>query len=95
MREENGLSIPRWFVRVTTGAIGLAVPWAAWVTLQLISIGVRVETLSHVNTRFHAHVADPALHRAGLGRVDDALGSLSGRLDRLEAKLDRLAEGQR
>jgi hypothetical protein len=66
--EPDDLTIPRWFLRLMSCVLGLAVPWAGWVTLQLATIEVKVEHAaqlqSQVQSRLHEHLADHEAHRA-------------------------------
>ncbi len=89
MGNDKDLSIPRWFVRLASGAIMLAVPWAAWVTVQLISIGVRLDGVSQTLPRFESHVADSSIHREGLLRLRAAVDAMQQRLDCLEGRIGR------
>lgn len=52
MAPTGGITIPRWFAAVGSAVMTLAVPWAIWVSGQLLSIGVRME----VHSSIHAEV---------------------------------------
>jgi hypothetical protein len=89
VNENASLTIPSWFIRLTAGAIALAIPWAVWVTIQLATISVRIETavelrddLGQLASRFSEHLSDPALHHAGMRDVNR-------RLDRIEKQIER------
>lgn len=88
----TSIAIPHWFVRLAAGMMTLAVPWAAWVTVQLVTIGVRIEattelrqTVDRLQAKFTEHLADPDNHTHGLREFQR-------RLDRVEAQLDHRAK---
>lgn len=46
----NGLSIPKWFMSVSTLVYALAVPWAIWVTNTLYHVKYQTEGQSQAST---------------------------------------------
>ena len=74
------------------GAVAAAlVPWVCWASGTLIRLDARLEAASVAAARieelreeFHAHVADPALHLAGVAQIKAQLDAIQRRLDQLE-----------
>jgi len=88
--EITSLNIPNWFVRLTSGVIALAVPWAIWVTIQLVTITVRLEAtvalhnqLNNLTAKLAIHLTDPEIHHA-------PMRDNFRRIERLETKLEQL-----
>ena len=79
--------IPKWFVMIASAVITLAIPWAGWVTLQLASISVKVENTSALQSQFNAHLSDPAIHHAGISRLDSRMESIEKRLSNVEQRV--------
>ena len=66
------LAIPKWFVRAVSAALGLAIPWAGWVTVQLATIGVSPGlslTLSKLSVTEGAAAARAKLVSPAAGQV--------------------------
>jgi hypothetical protein len=80
----DDLTIPKWFLRLMSCVLGLAVPWAGWVTLQLATIEVKVEQAAEASDQLYAHLADPDVHHAGVQRLDGRLGVLERRIEAVE-----------
>jgi hypothetical protein len=90
MPADTDWRIPVWFVRLVSAVLTLAVPWASWVTVQLVTIGVRVDQavesrqeIQRVSERLADHLASPDSH-SGLTR------DFTRRLDHHQTRLDRL-----
>ena len=88
---DNPVVIPGWAVKVAGGFGALAIPWAAWVTMTLATMSVKMDysnqadaKLVKLSSDFYEHVADPKLHRAGIAKLESDLGHLADRLDKLE-----------
>lgn len=87
--------IPGWLVKTVCAALGLAfaggIPWATSVTNSLSVMAVRLEHtqealdgLPALEQRFDKHIADPAIHHAGIARLQSKLDSLERRVEQLE-----------
>jgi hypothetical protein len=63
--------------------MALAVPWAGWVTIQLVQISVHVSDYKHVEVALRAHVADSHTH---------GIGTRIEMLSRMERNEERIAE---
>jgi len=85
------LEIPRWFIILFTGGwilfMSLFVPWAAWVSLQLVTVLVRLEATSQtqasvdtMQAQFHAHISNPSIH----SNLQISVDAIDKRLERLE-----------
>ncbi len=92
--DTTSLDIPNWFVRLTSGVITLAIPWAIWVTVQLATITVRLEStidlhdqLNGLTAKLTVHLTDPEIHHAP---IRDSLR----RIERLESKVEKLRHGE-
>ena len=91
--DDGSLTVPLWFVRIVTGVVVLAIPWASWVTIQLAQIGVRIESQSELRERvdllekrFTEHLVDPDIHAGGLSRLDARLSNIDRRVVSLEQR---------
>ncbi len=90
---DSPMVIPGWFIKVL-GAVGaLAVPWAAWVTMTLATMNVKLdlaskadEKVERVEARFREHVADSNLHSAAFAKVNATVEALTHRIERLEER---------
>lgn len=50
MADTNGsVTLPGWFVKLAGIVLALMVPWASWVTMQLATLGVRMEMAASQN----------------------------------------------
>lgn len=85
MDSHDDLTIPRWFLRLASCVLALAVPWAGWVTLQLAAIEVKVEHASGQQALLQAHLADAPAHAARETQL---------RLEAVERRLEAMAAGQ-
>ena len=54
----TNLTIPRWFLVIASTLMMAAVPWTAWVTVQLITIGVRASDYQSLSTIVTQHTSD-------------------------------------
>lgn len=87
----EAVAIPMWFARVASWGVGifiaLFVPWGAWVSSNLITIGVKVDSTAALTTQINdltqkvtAHVSDTEIHSGALRRVEQ----LERRVDAIE-----------
>lgn len=88
---EHPVIIPGWFAKVAGVVTAALVPWICWASGTLIRLDARLEAASVAAVRieelreeFHAHVADPALHLAGVAQIKAQLDAIQRRLDQLE-----------
>ena len=93
MDKENKevMAIPKWFVWLVSGFIGLFVPWASWVTMSLATISVRMENqieirdrISLLEAKFAEHLTERGIHH----HLEDDLKTIRERLNRLEKQAD-------
>jgi len=84
----DDIAIPRWFIRLASLVLVLAVPWSGWVTLELATIRVRVDALAGAGGRVEAHLDNPHVHHAGISRLGEHVDALEQRIDRLERAFD-------
>ena len=92
--EEGAMTIPKWFLWVASGVGGIFVaafiPWAAWVSMTLATLSVKLEAthelrarLNKAETTINEHLADPHVHQP-----------LKNRVDRLEDRIKQLENGK-
>mgnify|MGYP001579055721 CR=1 FL=1 len=66
----GGLSIPKWFMSISSFVYLLALPWAIWVTNTLYKVQYQTEGISYTTTR--------------LDKMADQLRVLERQVDRLD-----------
>ena len=90
---ENPVVIPGWFVKITGAVIGLLLPWAAWMTLQVVTIGVKLDIMTQASqevdilrAEYNDHISNPILHESGFKTVEVEIADLERRIVRLESR---------
>lgn len=72
------VGFPRWFLWVVsgtaTGFVTLFVPWAAWVSVTLVTMSVRAEIATKVQ-------ADVSANTVRIGAIEKAAGVIEARVD--------------
>ena len=81
----NVVAISKWFGRILLGLLPFAVLWCTWVSVQLVTIGVRVIDYKDVQLR----VVDLD---SKLGLVQARVGTMDERLHQVESDVRQLRE---
>lgn len=77
----EAVAIPKWFAQIAAWTCGifvaLFIPWGAWVSSNLITIGVKVDSTAALTTQLNdmqqkltAHVSDTEIHAGLVRRVE-------------------------
>ena len=97
----DGIRLPRWFLVLAGVVLPGAIAWAAWVSMQLVRLDIKLENVSNlgsriqsVETAFHSHTAVPSIHHSMLARLSDRISTneknVTSRMDRIEKALEEL-----
>lgn len=91
MSTDDSFIIPKWFIRVVGAAIVISVPWAMWVSNQLMQLQTKLEFAaegrSALQAAFDQHVTDPALHHSGFRQIERRIDDMNDRIYALDARL--------
>lgn len=88
MATDTGISLPKWFTVVMSGLAALAVPWAAWVTMTLAQISVRIEVQTELRRDTNDLRRDITTIQQDIIRVQATLSDTERRLLRVEKSID-------
>ncbi|WP_417744838.1 hypothetical protein [Rosistilla oblonga] len=81
---ESPVVLPGWFIKVFTVISALAIPWAAWVTMTLSTMSVKIDFANRAEIKVDQLAAEVRTAESNYAKFSAKQEAMIQRLDRLE-----------